>query len=154
RRVFCLFDDAMISMTYARNLVEGHGLNWARQGAPVEGFSHPLWTALMVPVNLLPIGLDRRSLVVQVASLGLLLLHVVLVRRLVLSHFTRPGARHWAPACVLTAFYYPLNFWSLIGMETGLQAVLSTAMVLLALDIVQGERDRRLALMGVGTLAV
>src|ERR1700688_2110614 len=61
RRVFCLFDDAMISMTYARNLVEGWGLDWARQGAPVEGFSHPLWTALMVPVNLLPIALDRRS---------------------------------------------------------------------------------------------
>src|SRR5580658_5521599 len=57
RRIFCLFDDAMISMTYARNLVEGYGLNWARRGAPVEGFSHPLWTALMVPVNLLPIGL-------------------------------------------------------------------------------------------------
>src|SRR6266849_8258749 len=51
RRVFCLFDDAMISMTYARNLVEGHGLNWARQGAPVEGFTHPLWTALMVPAR-------------------------------------------------------------------------------------------------------
>src|SRR5258708_1395164 len=45
RRVFCLFDDAMISMTYARNLVEGYGLNWARHGAPVEGFPHPLGTA-------------------------------------------------------------------------------------------------------------
>ncbi len=154
RRVFCLFDDAMISMTYARNLVEGWGLNWARQGAPVEGFSHPLWTALMVPVNLLPIALDRRSLVVQAAALALLLLHVALVRRLVLRHFTRPGARHWAPACVLTAFYLPLAHWALIGMETGLQAVLTTGMVLLALDIVHGRRDRHLALFGVCTLAV
>ena len=154
RRVFCLFDDAMISMTYARNLVEGWGLDWARQGAPVEGFSHPLWTALMVPVNLLPIALDRRSLVVQAAALGLLLLHVALVRRLVLRHFTRPGARHWAPACVLTAFYLPLAHWALIGMETGLQAVLTTGMVLLALDIVHGRRDRHLALFGVCTLAV
>jgi len=154
RRVFCLFDDAMISMTYARNLVEGHGLNWARQGAPVEGFSHPLWTALMVPVNLLPIALDRRSLVVQVASLALLVLHVALVRRLVLRHFTRPGARHWAPACVLTAFYLPLAHWALIGMETGLQAVLTTGMVLLALDVVHGRRDRHLALFAVSTLAL
>jgi hypothetical protein len=154
RRVFCLFDDAMISMTYARNLVEGHGLNWARQGAPVEGFSHPLWTALMVPVNLLPIALDRRSLVVQVAALALLLLHVALVRRLVLRHFTRPGARHWAPACVLTAFYLPLAHWALIGMETGLQAVLTTGMVLLALDVVHGRRDRHLALFAVSTLAL
>jgi hypothetical protein len=154
RRVFCLFDDAMISMTYARNLVEGFGLNWARQGAPVEGYSHPLWTALMVPVNLLPIPLDRRSLVIQLASLALLVLHLVLVRRLVMRHFTRPGARHWAPACVLTAFYYPLNFWALIGMEAALQAVLTTASVLLALDIVHGRRNRHLALLLVGTLAV
>jgi arabinofuranosyltransferase len=154
RRVFCLFDDAMISMTYARNLVEGFGLNWARRGAPVEGFTHPLWTALMVPVNLLPLPLDRRCLVVQLASLALLLLHVELVRRLMLRHFTRPGARYWLPACALTAFYYPLNFWALEGMETGLQAVLTTASVLLALDVVHGRRDRHLALLLVGTLAV
>jgi hypothetical protein len=154
RRVFCLFDDAMISMAYARNLVEGHGLNWARQGAPVEGFTHPLWTALMVPVNLLPIALEHRSLVVQLLSLAALLWNVVLVRRLVLRHFTRPGARHWAPACVLTAFYYPLNRWALLGMETGLQALLTTASVLLALDVVRGRRDRHLPLLLVGTLAV
>jgi hypothetical protein len=154
RRVFCLFDDAMISMTYARNLVEGHGLNWARFGPPVEGFTHPLWTALMVPVNLLPIGLERRSLVVQLCSLALLMLHVVLVRRLMLRHFSLPGARHWAPACVLTAFYYPLGYWSLMGMETGFQAMLTTASVLLALDIVHGRRDRHLALLAVGALAV
>jgi len=79
RRVFCLFDDAMISMTYARNLVEGHGLNWARQGAPVEGFTHPLWVAMMVPVNLLPLSLERRALPVQLVSLALLLVNVVLV---------------------------------------------------------------------------
>jgi arabinofuranosyltransferase len=154
RRVFCLFDDAMISMTYARNLVEGYGLNWARQGAPVEGFTHPLWTALMVPVNLLPLALDRRSLVVQLGSLALLLAHLWLVRRLMQRHFTRPGARHWAPACVLTACYFPLDFWALIGMEAALQAVLTTASVLLALDIVHGRRNRHLALLLVGTVAL
>ena len=64
QRYFCLFDDAMISMTYARNLVEGHGLNWARWGEPVEGFTHPLWTFLMVPPLLasgdLVAGVSRR----------------------------------------------------------------------------------------------
>ncbi|HYL05950.1 MAG TPA: hypothetical protein VE075_07910, partial [Thermoanaerobaculia bacterium] len=127
------------------------------QGAPVEGFTHPLWTALMVPVNLLPLPLERRSLVVQLLSLAILALHLVLVRRLVTRHFTRPGARHWMPACVLTAFYYPLNHWALIGMETGLQALLLTASVLLALDIVRplnGRRDRHLALAGVGVAAL
>src|SRR5262249_33833816 len=44
--------------------------------------------------------------------------------------------------------------WALIGMETGLQALLTTALVLYALDIVEAGQDRWLALAGVGTAAV
>jgi hypothetical protein len=144
RRVFCLFEDAMISMTYARNLVEGHGLNWARAGLPVEGFSHPLWTALMIPANAPGIDLRFRSLLVQLLSLGILVAHALLVRRLMLRHFSSGGtsARHWLPAVLLTAFYYPLNYWALMGMESGLQALLTTASVLLALDVVCLGEDR------------
>src|ERR671914_1690367 len=98
RRYFCLFDDAMISMTYARNLVEGHGLNWARWGEPVEGFTHPLWVLLMVPVNALPVPLPDRSLLIQILSLLTLAGTVVAVRRLVLDHFSAPNARYWMPA--------------------------------------------------------
>jgi hypothetical protein len=153
RRFFCLFDDAMISMTYARNLVEGYGLNWARQGLPVEGFTHPLWTFFMIPVNASGLPLLLRSLPVQILSLALLLLHVVLIHRLVVRHFSYPGARSGLPAAVLTAFYYPLNYWALMGMETGLQAVLTTASVLLALDVVEGARDRHLPLFLLGAAA-
>jgi hypothetical protein len=150
RRVFCLFEDAMISMTYARNLVEGHGLNWARAGEPVEGFTHPLWVALMVPANLLSFDLRYRSLIVQLLSLAILVWHVVLVRRLALRFFSTGPVPSWLPAALLTAFYYPLTYWSLMGMESGLQALLTTASVLLALDIVcHGEdRHRELFLLG------
>ncbi len=153
QRVFCLFDDAMISMAYARNLLAGYGLNWARSGRPVEGFTHPLWTALMVPVNALPLALRYRSLVVQAMSLALLAANVVLVRRLVLRFFSTERARHWLPAALLTAFYYPLDYWSLVGMETGLQALLVTASVLLAFDIVCRGRDRQRELLLVGAAA-
>jgi hypothetical protein len=168
RRFFCLFDDAMISMTYARNLVEGYGLNWARQGLPVEGFTHPLWTFLMIPVNASGLPLLLRSLPIQVVCLALLLLHVLLVHRLVVRHFSAPGARSGLPVAVLTAFYYPLNYWTLLGMETGLQAVLTTGSVLLALDMVgatnaakaadtanaaQAGRDRHLPLFLLGAAA-
>jgi hypothetical protein len=151
RRVFCLFDDAMISMTYARNLCDGLGLNWARQGAPVEGFSHPLWLLPMIAVNAAGLPLALRSLPIQLLSLLLLLANVVLVRTLVLRHFSWPGARHWLLAAVLTAFCYPLGYWSLMGMETALQALLTTAAVLLALDIVSAGRRRHLALWAVLT---
>ncbi|HEX4966199.1 MAG TPA: hypothetical protein VF173_35650 [Thermoanaerobaculia bacterium] len=153
RRFFCLFDDAMISMTYARNLVEGHGLNWARWGEPVEGFTHPLWTFLMVPVNALPLHLRHTSLLVQLLSLLCLAGTVVAVRRLVLDHFADERSRHWLPAAVLTAFYYPLTYWSLMGMESGLQALLTVLAVQLALSAVHSGRDRHLALWLVCTAA-
>jgi arabinofuranosyltransferase len=151
-RYFCLFDDAMISMTYARNVIEGHGLNWARRGEPVEGFTHPLWLLLMIPANALPITLTDRSLIVQILSLLALAGTVVAVRRLVLAHFSSAG--HGLPAAVLTAFYYPLAYWSLMGMETGLQALLAVVAVHLALDAVHGGRDRHLGLWLVCTAAL
>ena len=152
-RVFCLFEDAMVSMTYAKNLVSGHGLNWARMGRPVEGFTHPLWTALLVPVNALPLAPIHRGLVVSLFSLACLLANVLVVRRLTLRFFATTRARHWMPAALLTSFYYPLNYWALRGMESGLQALLTTASVLLALDIVNRDADRHRALLLLGALS-
>ena len=140
-RYFVLFDDAMISMTYARNLVEGHGLRWAREGAPVEGFTTPLWTFLMVPINALPLPLRDRSLPVQALSLLLLALNLVVVKRLSERFFSAERGA-WLPAVLLTAFYYPLDYWALMGMETGLQALLTTLGVLLTYEIVAGRGSR------------
>jgi hypothetical protein len=152
-RTYSLFDDAMISMTYARNLVEGHGLNWARWGQPVEGYSHPLWMALMIPVNLLPIALRFRSLVMQLLSLGFLVANVVATYRLALRHFSHPRKPLWVPATVLTAFYLPLVEWSLLGMESAPQAFLTTLAVGLALDVIAG-RPRPVALLGCCAAAI
>lgn len=146
QRYFSLFDDAMISMTYARNLLEGHGLNWARHGEPVEGFTHPLWVLPMVVVNLLPVELRFRSLPMQLFSLAMLALLVVAVRRLVLSWFSAEHARHWMPAAVMTAFCYSLAYWSLMGMETGFQALLAVVAVHLAIATVEGRRERHVEL--------
>jgi len=44
-----LVDDAGISFAYARNLAQGAGLVAQPGKAPVEGFSNPLWTLLLVP---------------------------------------------------------------------------------------------------------
>ncbi len=149
KRVFCLFDDAMISMTYARNVLEGHGLNWARMGQPVEGFSHPLWTASMIAVNALPLEPRLRSLPMQLLGLVIGLVNVLIVRRLMLRHFVSERARWWMPAAILTAFYQPLSYWSLMGMESSLQALLTTTSVLLALDIVYHGEDRHLELLAI-----
>ena len=41
-RYFVLFEDAMISMRYARHLADGHGLVWNIGEEPIEGFTNLL----------------------------------------------------------------------------------------------------------------
>lgn len=151
-RYFSLFDDAMISMTYARNVTEGYGLEWSRHGEPVEGFTTPLWTGAMVPFQLPALPLRVRSLGVQCVSLVLLLLNTLLVWRLV-RRFFLPNGGTALPAAFLSACYYPLAYWALMGMETGLQALLCTASVYLAFQIVEEGRNRAVALCFVLSLA-
>lgn len=147
-RSFFLFDDALISMSYARNLAAGLGPVWTPGNPPVEGFTNPLWTALMVPVNALPLPLHHRPLVVQLGGVLLLGLTVWRVRKLLCMHFTahRCGVAGWLPAAIFTAFHYSLSYWSLLGMETSLQALLAVLSVHLAYDIVYRQKDRLLAL--------
>ncbi|MFO0740333.1 MAG: hypothetical protein U0270_30840 [Labilithrix sp.] len=50
-RYYSIDDDMMISMTYARNLAEGHGLVWNAGGEHVEGYTNFLWTLVMAGVH-------------------------------------------------------------------------------------------------------
>ncbi|MGI9592028.1 MAG: hypothetical protein ACR2P8_11720, partial [Myxococcota bacterium] len=68
-RVFSLWDDAMISMTYARNLAEGNGLVWNAGGEPVQGFTNPGPTLVMAALHALPLAPERMALPVQIVTL-------------------------------------------------------------------------------------
>ncbi|MEX2160770.1 MAG: hypothetical protein WD751_02555 [Anaerolineales bacterium] len=123
-----LFDDAMISMQYAKNLAHGDGLVWNPGEAPVEGYSNPLWVFLMAGIHLFPIALTQTSFYVKLLSLVFLLLNLVAVKLLaeqLTEHRLVPLI-----AAFLTAFYFPLNNWSLQGMEVGLEALLLTSALL------------------------
>lgn len=50
-RYHSIDDDMMISMTYGRNLAEGHGLIWVPGGEHVEGYTNFLWTVIMAGVH-------------------------------------------------------------------------------------------------------
>ena len=60
-RYFSLGDDAMISMRYARNFVQGHGLVWNAGERPVEGYTNPLWVLLMAAIHALPLPVSKTS---------------------------------------------------------------------------------------------
>ncbi len=147
QRYFSLFDDSMISMRYAWNFAHGHGLVW-NAGQHVEGYSNLLMTLVMsVPAALL----DKRPavLAVQIFGIPTILGIAHLTRRIALQISAGKPYREWAgllaPACVL--FYYPLNYWTLMGMETGLLTLLSLAGVLFALRWLKTNRTSDLISM-------
>jgi hypothetical protein len=142
QRTFSLFDDAMISLTYARNLAEGHGLVWMPGASPVEGYTNFLWTLLMAIPH--AAGLADRLTSLPVVAFGAVLL---LATSALAAEIARRLARHPvtpALAAAASAFCYPLVFWTLRGLEVGLLAGLVLAACLLALRLLErpSARDR------------
>jgi hypothetical protein len=152
QRHFVLFDDAMISMQYARNLAEGHGLVWNPGEHPVEGFTNPLWVFTMALIHGLGVQERQVALVVQILSLGLLAVNLFLVTKIstMLSNGSRVAV--WS-ALLLTALYLPLNTWALEGTEFAAVVVAVSACVYLALRSLKSGRPSRLLyiLLGLGT---
>src|ERR671919_1518100 len=134
RRYFCLIDDAMISMRYAWNLSHGFGLVW-NPGEYVEGYTNPLMTLLMTLPTLL---FDKVGAVLAVQILGIvfMLVNAYLVMSIANQLLLSSGhEQRYRRLFVVLAFlcalsYYPLVYWSLMGMESGLVAVLLSLSVL------------------------
>ena len=127
KRYFSLLDDAMISMRYARNLAHGHGLVWNVGEPPIEGFSNPLWTLVMSLVHFVPLSSRFTPLVIQGLGVSILVALLFAMRGV-----CRGVAAAFSPtfvlvAAVLVAFYQPLVYWTLEGMEVGLLALCATA---------------------------
>ncbi len=138
-RRFCLLDDAMISMRYARNLAEGHGPVWNPGEEAVEGITNPLWTGTMAMLHLTGAPESKVSLLVQISSAVFLLANLVLVFKIA-RFLCRDSLAAAIAATVLTAFYYPLNKWALQGMEVGAAALLVTAAVWMAIRTLDRRR--------------
>jgi len=147
---FSLFDDAMISMTYARNFAAGAGLVWMPGEAPVEGYTNWLWTMWMAALHLLPLPESKISLAVMLSGVGILLANLLvvwaLIRRLDLRS---PVFSIYALAGV--AFCYPLIFWTLRGMEVGLVCLVFNLCLLAALRFVETQRPKHLVALAVWT---
>src|SRR6478752_10436629 len=78
-RYFSLFDDAMISIRYGRNLAHGYGLVWNPGARPVEGYTNPAWVLYMTAIHLLPVAASKTSLVVQITAALLLAINLIFV---------------------------------------------------------------------------
>jgi arabinofuranosyltransferase len=151
-RYFSLFDDAMVSMRYARNLAEGFGIVW-NAGERVEGYTNPLWMFYMALVHLLPIPTAKTSLIVQGTAAIVLAVNLLYVRRIALAISGDRAAVAWG-AVLLTALYLPINFWSLQGMEVSLLVLVMSICAWYTLESLRtGTMQRRVyVLLAMATL--
>ena len=152
KRYFCLFDDAMVSMTYARNLARGNGLVWHPDGEKVEGCTNLLWVVFMSGFHLLPLDESRISLCIQLCGLLILAINLVFVKK-ISDLLWGDWWCSWG-AVLLTAFYLPLVNWSLQGMEVSALTLLVTLSVWSALKAQTRNTLPFLPffLIGIGTL--
>jgi hypothetical protein len=151
-RFFMLFDDAMISMRYARNLANGYGLVWNPGGERVEGFTNPLWVVYMAIFHFFPFSVSKISLPVQVSGALFFMASFFFVKKIAEDI---SGSRVAALMAVgLTAFYVQLSTWSLLGMEVSLLILITCAAIWMAMVIMKTGRFSAwlYLLLGVSTL--
>lgn len=117
----CTQDDTFISLRYAANLVEGHGLVY-NPGERVEGITNLSWTLLLA----VPLALGLDPVIASAAMGGVCLLLAVWAAR-TLGHRT-VGGSVWALAPVACIAVDPLAVLEAVeGLETALyMAVVTT----------------------------
>jgi hypothetical protein len=148
-RWFVLFEDAMISMRYGRNLAAGAGLVWNAGEKPVEGYTNFLWTLWMAAVHELGLPVSKVSLAMMLTGVAILVVNAFVIERIA-RQVTDAAAAAWAPlaAMAFVLFYYPLVFWTLRGMEVGAVALCFDALILLALSMEDDFSVARAGMMG------
>jgi len=151
-RYFVLFDDAMISMRYARNLADGYGLVWNPGGESVEGFTNPLWVGFMAAFHLLPVPPSKMSLLVQISGAFFLIANLIFVKKI--AELLSGSNLVALLAVILTAFYTPLNNWGLQGMEVSVLVLIVSISIWLALKYIRANHFSTMIyiLLGISTL--
>lgn len=133
-RYFCLFDDAMISMRYAWNFSHGLGLVW-NQDEYIQGYTNLLMTLLMSFATLV-FDKSTAALFIQILGVGFMLA-IAFVNLKISDHIFQHDHQRQSLVRILSFLggvsYYPLVYWTLMGMETGMLTLLVLLGILFAL---------------------
>ena len=128
---FTLFDDAMISMGYARTLAETGEFVWFAGAPRVQGITNPLWAGWMALVHFVGFGGNGAALAVIITGIVLLLLLAVATGLATTAVLSTESGSIGMIAAGATVLCLPTVYWTLRGMEVGLIALLGVAVVLL-----------------------
>lgn len=122
-RVFTLSDDVMISMSYAKNLIQNGQFTWFEGADRVQGYTNFLYTILLAAVHFFNLSNSLNALFVSLFNL--LLIVLISLKVINLSQKINKNNLNLSLFLgALVAFQYPLIFWSLRGFEVGLLSFL------------------------------
>lgn len=127
QRRYVLFDDAMISLSYARSLARGGGLVWYVGAAHVQGITNPGWTLVMTPVVALTSSTTTASLLISTIGLATLIGAALVAHQLARA----AGPLAQTAVGIVCVAHFPLLYWSVRGMEVGALLLLLLCAVLL-----------------------
>ena len=154
--LFTLFDDAMISMTYARTLAETGELVWFPGAERVQGFTNLLWTLYMSFLHSLGLNGTKVSAAISLTSIFSLIGSSIICASLVSGAIQNVKEKKlWALyVATIIPLLYPLVFWSLRGMEVGLLCFLTLLTLMLALEYEDQENKTKHRILFAGILLI
>jgi hypothetical protein len=119
-------DDAFISLRYARNLIEGHGLVY-NVGERVEGYTNFLWTVLMASAGAVGFDLAQTSIVMTLFCFALAIIVVAALS----ARLSEADGTSFFP---LAAAAFAANYASSSFGTSGLETMFCTLAVVFALE--------------------
>jgi hypothetical protein len=146
-----VYDDTFIYLRYVKNLRAGCGLRFNCDGPPVEGFTGPLYLALLWLGSLVTRQLIDLCQIVCTVALGVALALAVWTAAVVGRH--QPAARLSMVLAGSIAIVLALDHFVLLNAITGMETALAAATVTaIALAAVTERRWLLVAAVGVGLL--
>ena len=124
-----LFDDAMISMTYAKTFVNTGELVWFPGADRVQGFSNPGWTLVFILLQYIEKFSFSSILLAQLLGIIILLFLAKNIEAMVMMVNPHANRLHSRLVSGSIMFLYPLVFWTLRGMEVGVLALILTSII-------------------------
>ena len=154
RWFFTLFDDAMISMTYARTLADTGELVWFPGADRVQGFTNLLWTLYMALLHYIGLVGTQISATVTVTSILCLIGSSYICVRLISRAIPQiENQQLWGfSVAAIIPMLYPLVYWSLRGMEVGLLCFLALSIMTLCLAYENIKNQEKTKLIFTATL--
>jgi hypothetical protein len=133
-RVISLFDDALISMSYAKTFSQTGNLVWFPGAEKVQGITNPLWTIILSGFHLISENLQIVILLVIFLNLLIINLVAVLVYKLLEKLLPKhPYKQHiMLGVAASIPFQYSYVYWTIRGLEVGFLSLILLLTLFLA----------------------